>query len=61
MNTEFTTEECLEAYYDSLEKQVRIKDAMIDWLAVKLEKSGFRNRCADCWVKFALEAVKKND
>ena len=33
MNTKYATEECLQAYYDSLEKQLAEKEAMIDWLA----------------------------
>lgn len=36
MNKEYTTEECLQAYYDSLEEQLAEKDAMIDWLADNL-------------------------
>lgn len=33
MNKEYTTEECLQEYYNSLEKQLKEKDAMINWFA----------------------------
>lgn len=36
MNNEYTTEECLQEYYDSLEKQLAEKDAMINWLIGKI-------------------------
>lgn len=46
---------------EALEEQLKEKDAMIDWLADKLEKSGFKDRYAIHWRKLAQEAVKKDD
>lgn len=78
VTTNFTTDECLTAYYESLEAEVSrlediaaVKDAMIDWLASKLQDycdSPCRHNCDMCrkgechnhhWRKAAREAVRK--
>lgn len=73
MNKKYTTEECLQEYYDSLEKQLADKDTMIDWLCAKLQSycdNPAVHNCDICrkgechnhnWRDAAHEAVKKND
>ena len=70
----YTTDECLQEYYDSLEKQLAEKDAMIDWLADAVAWFGkaFENNghdpipveiegigCANYWKEKAQEAMQK--
>lgn len=62
MTRQYTTDECLQEYYVSLEKQLKEKDAMIDWLAGELFARD-RNYTAEYpsyWIRKAQEAVKKN-
>lgn len=73
MNKEYTTDECLQEYYTSLEEQLKEKDAMIDWLAEKYservqdcpyeicKQSDCGKTAAQCWREVAREAVKQND
>ena len=60
MKTEYTTDECLQAYYDSLEEQLAEKEAMIDWLCKRLaDYSVFYP--AEKWKELAQEAMKKDE
>lgn len=56
-----TQTDFMQAHIEALENQLAEKDAMIGWLADKLEKSGFRERYAIQWIKLAQEAVNKDD
>lgn len=42
----------------TLYQQLAEKDAMIDWLAGELEKTGWRCRLSFQWISLAQEAVK---
>lgn len=57
--SKYITEECLQAYYDSLEEQLAEKDAIIDWLCNQLDDNTVFT--AEDWLEMAQEAVKKND
>lgn len=69
MSEKYTTEECLQEYYSSLEEQLKEKEAMIDWLANQLAEA--RNKLFVLtgagtydlvdWRKAAQKAVRKND
>lgn len=54
--TKYTTEECLQAYYDSLENQLAEKNAMIDWLVKQLDRLGMRCRFC-CPINKGYEAM----
>lgn len=53
----YTTEECLKEYYISLDKKLKEKDAMIDWLD-ELEK---RMNMAERWINQLINKTRLID